>query len=100
LKKWFSENWEFIIEVKKVGIDGDPRNCRIGLEEGDLFSCEYAPPENFCPTTFIKMFSLQEVLRSGGDLRALGGSCKNETEFICPDGVVKFKLKGLQKEIS
>ena len=35
-----------------------------------------------------------EVIHRGGDLRNLGGSGAHETTFLCPDGVVLFKLTG------
>ncbi|WP_424829059.1 hypothetical protein [Rectinema subterraneum] len=38
-----------------------------------------------------------EVVRCNGDLRALGGNGPYETTFICPDGVVLFKLTAERK---
>jgi len=38
-----------------------------------------------------------EAVRSGGDLRNIGGSGKHVMEFDCPDGVVRFKLEAIKK---
>ncbi len=94
VKKWYEEEYEFQISVLKVGEDNRPENCRIGLEVGDEFSCQYSTPAGFCPTSFIKIFPLMEVLRCKGDLRTYGSKKELETTMICPDGVVVFKLKG------
>ena len=37
MKKWIQEEWRFQVEVT----DGDAKNCRPGLEKGDIFSFEY-----------------------------------------------------------
>ncbi|MGB9723830.1 MAG: hypothetical protein ACP5OO_02080 [Chloroflexia bacterium] len=33
-------------------------------------------------------------MRCGGDLRHLGGSGPQESDVLCPDGVVLFRLTG------
>jgi len=98
MKKWYPEDWLFIIEVLKVGKENKPDECRIGLEPGDHFECSYATPEGFCPTIFIKMFPILEVLRCEGDLRYLGASTQHEMDFICPDGAVKLMISGVKQE--
>jgi uncharacterized repeat protein (TIGR04076 family) len=94
MKKWYAEDWRFTIEVLQVGQANEPKNCRLGFEVGDIFNCEYDCPAGFCPTTMIKLFTVLEVVRAGGDLRDLGGSAPAETNLICPDGVVTFNITG------
>jgi hypothetical protein len=38
------------------------------------------------------LHTLCDVARSGGDYILLGGKSKNEIDFSCADGVIKFKL--------
>jgi uncharacterized repeat protein (TIGR04076 family) len=92
MKKWYAEYWNFKIEVLRVGSENLPTACRLGLEPGDIFECTYETPAGFCPTSFIKIFPGMEVVRGGGDLRNLGGKGPGEIDFLCPDGVVFFKL--------
>ena len=40
----------------------------------------------------LKVFPIFEAVRSGGDLRNLGGAGEHEMEIVCPDGVVKFRI--------
>ncbi len=47
MKKWMNEDWEFEVTVSK----GSAEQCRMGLEEGDKFSCRYDCPAGFCPKT-------------------------------------------------
>lgn len=94
MDKWFHEDWHFKIEVINVGKDNQPKECRLGLEPGDIFECEYETPAGFCPTSFIKIFAAMEAVRCGGDLRNLGGEDKSKVVFSCPDGVVTFRLIG------
>lgn len=94
MKKWYPEDWRFRIDVVRVGQENRPEECRLGLEPGDTFECAYGTPADFCPISFIKIFPSMEVLRCGGDLRNLGGEGSTETTFICPDGVVVFRLIG------
>lgn len=92
MKKWYDEEWEFTIEVTSVGKDNRPLNCRMGYEPGDVFRCRYGCPEDFCSKSMLKVFPIFEAVRSGGDLRNLGGAEKHEMEIVCPDGVVKFRI--------
>jgi len=93
LKNWYAEDWGFTIEVIQVGERNIAEDCRLGLEPGDRFICRYGTPENFCPAAWFKLFPLMEVVRCGGDFRNLGGNSPTEAEFLCPDGVVVFRLK-------
>ncbi len=96
MKKWYHEDWHFKIEAFKVGKENNHQECRIGIEPGDMFECAYETPAGFCPTSFIKIFSTMEAVRCQGDLRNLGGKGVAEIEFLCPDGVVMFRLKGMR----
>lgn len=64
----------------------------MGFESGDLFTCEYAVPNGFCPKALFKIFPYMEAVRAGGDLRELGGKTADSAEILCPDGEVTFKL--------
>jgi len=98
MKSWYREDWHFTIEVLKVGKQDKAEECRLGLEPGDTFTCDYETPAGFCPTSFIKIFPAMEALRCNGDLRCLGAQVFNEIKFLCPDGVVWFKLSGVKRE--
>lgn len=94
MKHWYDEEYSFKITVVSVKPDNDPVNhCRNGHEVSDEFSCEYGCPDKFCSKSMLKLFPLMEVVRSGGDLRNLGGRDKHVMEFCCPDGVVEFRLE-------
>ena len=97
MKQWYQEDWRFRIEVVRVGTENKAEECRIGLEPGDVFECAYGTPAGFCPTSFIKIFPALEAVRCNGDLRYLGGSGPCEIEFVCPDGVVWFRVSGEQE---
>lgn len=94
MKPWHKEGWAFIIEVQSVGIENRPESCRLGLEPGDRFECRYECPAGFCPKSMLKLFPLLEAVRSGGDLTNLGGDGPRSMDFICPDGVVIFRVTG------
>ncbi|MEW6094098.1 MAG: TIGR04076 family protein [Chloroflexota bacterium] len=94
MKKWYPEDWKFVIEVLKVGKEIKAEECRRGLEPGDTFECEFGTPNGLCPTAFIKIFPAMEAVRCGGDLRNLGGREADEITFSCPDGAVMFRLRG------
>ncbi len=97
MKRWYREDWRFTIVVERVGEEGRPEECRLGLEPGDTFECAYGTPAGFCPTSFIKIFPSMEAVRCEGDLRNLGGSGPCEIAFICPDGIVRFRLTGQRR---
>lgn len=46
----------------------------------------------------LKAFTIMEAIRSGGDLRNLGGDSDSTMNFCCPDGVVTFRLETLKHE--
>ena len=95
MDKRFHEDWRFTIEVIKVGKENETKKCRLGLARGSVFECMYETPAGFCPTSFIKIFPSLEIVRSGGDLRNMGGGDMTTTVFTCPDGVVTFQFKAL-----
>ncbi len=98
MKKWYPEDWHFRIEVIRVGKENKAEECRLGLEPGDVFECDYETPKGFCPTSFIKIFPAMEALRCEGDLRNLGAHEQRETEFMCPDGAVRFSVRGTKQD--
>jgi len=97
MKKWYPEDWHFKIEVTRVGKEDKAEECRIGLEPGDTFECAYGTPGDFCPTAFIKIFPAMEVARCGGDWRKFGGESQYKMDFVCPDGVVTFKVTARER---
>lgn len=42
------------------------------------------------PKSMLKLFSIMEAVRFGGDLRNLGSELGNPVEICCPDGIVTF----------
>lgn len=94
MRPWYPEEWRFRITVLRVGKEDKAEECRLGFEPGDVFECGYGCPGGFCPTSFLQIFSLLEVVRCGGDLRNLGSSHPHETSLLCPDGVVLFQVSG------
>ena len=90
MKRWYPEEWSFTTVVISVGSEDKPEECRMGFEPGDSFSCTYECPVGFCSKSMLKLFPIFEAVRSGGDLRNLGGSATHEMTVCCPDGVVRF----------
>ena len=74
MKKWYSEDWTFEIEV--VGYTRGSRAegyCRNGEEIGDVYRCAYGCPvnqagEGLCSKTMLLLFPMLEAVRSGGTL--------------------------------
>ena len=97
MKKWYPEDWHFKIEVLRVGKENKAEECRLGFEPGDTFECTYETPTGFCPTSFLKVFPLLEVVRCKGDLRYLGESAPDQATLTCPDGVVVFRVTSEQR---
>lgn len=110
MDKWYEEEWSFTVEVIAVSHDNKTRgHCRNGDEVGDVYRCAYDCPVNqngrgFCQKSMMILFPMLETVRGGGDLRLIGGFspvgntpdsplCK---EFVCPDGVVTFRLTAEQ----
>ncbi|MGF7144551.1 putative repeat protein (TIGR04076 family) [Anaerotaenia torta] len=99
MKSWYKEEYSFKITVVSAGEDGQATNCRNGHEPGDTYTCEYGCPAGFCSKSMAKLFPLMEAVRSGGDLsNLLAGASKHSGEFMCPDGVVGFRLEALCNE--
>ena len=92
MRSCYKEDWQFTITVLKVGTDNRAESCRLGFEPGDSFTSTYACPPNFCPLTMMTAYPLMTAIRTGGDLRQLGGDTPQSIEFTCPDGVVQFRL--------
>lgn len=97
MNKWYDEEYGFEVEV--VGFlrgDTTVRYCRNGEEVGDRYACTYGCPVNadgqgICPKAMLLLFPLMEAVRSGGDLRNLGGD-RYVKDVVCPDGNVVFRL--------
>ena len=45
-----------------------------------------------CSKTMMMLYPLMEAIRSGGDLKNVGGSDKYEKDIVRPDGCVMFQL--------
>ena len=43
MTKWIIEDWEFTIIVKEA----EAKNCRLGFETRDTFTCQYEVPAGF-----------------------------------------------------
>lgn len=98
MKKWFDETYEWEIEVTGF-LRGDTtiNYCRNGEEIGDKYHCTYGCPVNkngqgICSKVMLLMYPIMESVRSGGDLRLLGGTSEYTKEIVCPDGCVLFKM--------
>ena len=95
---WYKEDYSFKITVVSVGVDEKPESCRNGHEVDDTYRCHYGCPGGFCSKSMAKLFPLMEAVRAGGDLSNLiAGATKHCCEFVCPDGIVTFKLEALYK---
>lgn len=98
MKKWYDEEYEWEIEVVAF-LRGDhtERYCRNGEEIGDKYICTYGCPVNkdgqgICSKTMQIMFPIMEAVRSGGDLRKIGGDGELTKNVVCPDGCVMFRM--------
>lgn len=94
MKKWYEEDWEFVIKV----LNNNYKKSRLGLETGDEFRCGYDAPCGFCSKTMPILYSLCEIVRCGGNYNLRGYDKLYEIEFLCPDGFVKFNLIAIKKD--
>lgn len=98
MKKWYDEEYAFTVEVTGFLRGTKTENyCRNGEEIGDRYVCTYGCPVNaqgqgICSKTMMLLFPLMEAVRSGGDLRNVGGSDRYVKNLVCPDGCVMFRL--------
>jgi len=88
MTKWIIEDWEFTITVKEA----EAKNCRLGFETGDTFSCQYEVPAGFCPKTMATLHTLCEIVRCGGNYKLRGSDKEYDIDFPCADGKVWFHL--------
>lgn len=88
MNKWIEEDWEFTITV----IDGEANKCRLGFEKSDVFHCQYAVSEGFCPKTIPELYTLCEIIRCDGNFKSRGSDKNNEIDFTCADGMIAFHL--------
>ena len=97
-EKWFKEDFEWEIEMTGFLRGSETEGyCRNGEEIGDKYTCTYGFPVNadghgICSKVMAVMFPVMEAMRSGGDLRNIGGSGWYTKEIVCPDGCVVFRL--------
>jgi uncharacterized repeat protein (TIGR04076 family) len=98
MKKWYDEEYEWNIEVTGYLRGEHPEEyCRNGEEIGDSYTCTYGRPVNkdgqgICSKVMMVMFPIMEAVRSGGDLRNIGGSERYAKDVVCPDGCVIFRM--------
>lgn len=104
MQKWYDEEYTFTVDVISY-LRGDKTvgYCRNGEEIGDRYVSTYGSPVNadgcgICPKTMLLLFPLMEAVRSGGDLRNLGGEGPYEKTVVCPDGCVIFRLRAEKRE--
>ena len=98
MKKWYDEEYQWEIEVV-VFLRGDHTEgyCRNGEEIGDKYTCTSGCPVNaegqgICSKTMTVLFPIMEAVRSGGDLRNVGGDSQYSKNIVCPDGCVLFRV--------
>jgi uncharacterized repeat protein (TIGR04076 family) len=98
MKKWYADEYEWDIEVTGF-LRGDKTEnyCRNGEEIGDKYHCTYGCPVNkdghgICSKTMLLMFPIMEAIRSGGDLKNIGGNDTYTKDLVCPDGCVLFRM--------
>lgn len=98
MKKWYDEEFKFEIEVTGF-LRGDETEgyCRNGEEIGDKYTCTYGCPvnshgEGICSKVMSVLYPIMESVRSGGDLRNIGGNTKYSKDVVCPDGCVVFRI--------
>ncbi|MCH5316070.1 MAG: TIGR04076 family protein [Eubacterium sp.] len=89
MHKWINEDWEFTITV----MSGKADYCRLGIEEGDTFRCQYEVPTGFCPKTMPILYTLCEIVRCGGNYISRGSKNEYEIDFPCADSVITFHLQ-------
>ena len=98
MDKWYKEEYGFKIEVIAVSHDNNTVNhCRNGEEVGDIFHCTYGCPlstdgQSICQKSMTMLFPVMEAVRSGGNLKNIGGDSSLSKELLCPDGVVRYRL--------
>ena len=88
MRKWIEEDWQFSVEA----VLGEAKDCRVGIEKGDVFTFEYACPGGFCPRAMADIHTWCEVIRCGGDFTFRGSKEKYAMEIDCPCGCIRFRL--------
>ena len=89
MRPWIQEDWEFTLTV----LQGEARQCRIGLEEGDEFTFRYALPAGICPKIVPQLHTLCEIIRCGGDFTHRSSPERYLINLPCTDGVILFRLQ-------
>ncbi len=88
MKPWIEEDWEFEVRITR----GEAKDCRLGLEAGDVFTFRYGCPGGFCPRAMIEIFTWCEVIRCGGDFTYRGCPEKYQMELECPCRCLGMRL--------
>ena len=93
MKKWYDEEYEFMVEVTGF-LRGERTEgyCRNGEEIGDKYTCTYGEGQGICSKFMTVLFPVMEAVRSGGDPGNIGGDGKYSKNIVCPDGCVVFRL--------
>lgn len=86
MNKWIKEEWSFRVEVT----DGYAKDCRLGLEKGDVFSFEYETPHGFCPRAISEIYTYCEIVRCGGNFTYRGSKEKYSIDVSCPCNCIRF----------
>ena len=94
MNKWIKEEWSFCVEVT----DGYAKDCRLGLEKGDVFSFEYETPHGFCPRAISEIYTYCEIVRCGGNFTYRGSKEKYLIDVSCPCNCIRFRLLAVPKE--
>ena len=94
MNKWIKEEWSFCVEVT----DGYAKDCRLGLEKGDVFSFEYETPQGFCPRAISEIYTYCEIIRCGGNFTYRGSKEKYSIDVSCPCNCIRFRLLAVPKE--
>lgn len=67
MNKWIKEEWSFRVEVT----DGYAKDCRLGLEKGDVVFLNMKLRKDFAPVQYlkyihiVKSFAAEEILHIG-----------------------------------
>lgn len=88
MRRWMQEDWEFTVEA----LSGAAQDCRLGIEQGDVFVFQYECPGGFCPRAMAEIYTWCEVIRCGGDFTFRGCPEKYVMELPCPCRSIVFRL--------
>ncbi len=64
MNKWIKEEWRFRVEVT----DGYAKDCRLGLEKGDVFLLNMKLRMDFVPVQYLKFIHIVKSFAAVGIL--------------------------------